>query len=355
MQRTKICLILSRDNRSWILEKIAHRLAEHVKGFGIDAVVEDHPRNDVALNHWMSYAFANEKVGTPSTLFITHVDDPYKQSFLRNLLSNYVDIGICMSKHHADELVLRGIPRESLTFVLPAHDGEISPRRIVIGIMTRLYPDGRKREKFLIKLAEEVRLDAFRFDIFGAGWEKIVPQLEYAGAEVRYYPGTSDYLSDFKEITTNIVKFDYYAYFGMDEGSLGTLDALAAGVKTIITPQGFHADLEGAITHPVITYQDVKEIFMRISEDWHSRVNSVASLTWDEYARRHAIIWKAVARGDRSSIGRLLNNEELTKNQGLATDWQYELRRLSPLRIRSALSHLPILKPLRAIIKGKRL
>jgi hypothetical protein len=103
----------------------------------------------------------------------------------------------------------------------------------------------------LLRLAQTMRLDAFRFEIFGQGWADVIPRLEAAGAEIFYRPGSDDYVADYREMIDHVAGFDYYLYLGRDEGSLGTLDALAAGVKTIITPQGFHVDLPYGITHAV--------------------------------------------------------------------------------------------------------
>ena len=57
-----------------------------------------------------------------------------------------------------------------------------------------------------------------------------------------------------------------YFFFGMDEGSMGFLDALAAGVQTIVTPQGFHLDAKGGITYSGETVSDFVEIFNEIGE-----------------------------------------------------------------------------------------
>jgi hypothetical protein len=351
----KVCIILNDDTKSWIIAKMAQRLVDHAAKFGVEAVISDRPRDDVDLNHWMLYVFANEKLATPSTMLITHVDDPYKLSLVKEEAERYVDVGICMSSHAMAELVHSGVPQDSLTYVLPGHDFAVTPRRIVIGFTTRLYDDGRKREALLLKLASQMRLDAFRFDIFGSGWEKVVPVLEEAGAEVRYFPGTADYQADYRQMIEAIPHFDYYVYLGMDEGSLGTLDALASGVKTIVTPQGFHVDLPGGITHAVTTYEDVKACFAAISEGWHARIAAVRDLTWEEHTRRHAVIWRAVAAGRKASVNDLLVHAQPATSAPFANrDLAFHIRRLSPRRMLSAASHIPALKPLRAWIKGQK-
>lgn len=348
-------IVLHPDNRSWIIEKIALKLQEHASEFGVTATVGEDQRSDVSVNHWMSFAFANVRHMTPATMFITHIDDPFKLSLVKNELVNGVDVGICMSSHMAAELVARGVDAKNLCYVSPAHDGKIIPRRIIIGLTTRLYPDGRKREALLLRLAQKMRLDAFRFDIFGAGWDHVVPVLSAAGAEVRYFPGTPDYQADYNEMMAAIPNFDYYVYLGLDEGSLGTLDALSAGVKTIVTPQGFHVDLPDGMTHPFTSFEDLYQVFINISEERQARINAVKDLTWREYARKHSIIWKAIANDQKEKLPLLLSQGlSVTHPIHPATDSiRFYLRYFNPIRIRSWLSHFPILKPVRAWVKSR--
>jgi len=151
--------------------------------------------------------------------------------------------------------------REKLRYITPAHDGLVIPRRIVIGITSRLRGDKAKREHLLIRLCDTMRLDAFHFEIIGRGWEEVIPRLEAAGARVRYYPGTDDGIEDYRINLERVPLFDYYLYLGFDEGSMGFLDALAAGVPTIVTPQGFHLDINGGVTHAFSNIAELCNIF----------------------------------------------------------------------------------------------
>lgn len=297
-------LIIDGPAADWILGKMARKLAEHVGQFGIVAEVASAPSDDVDINHWMLYfqAWQNYyprpgffdpawKPGAAKhTALITHVDDPVKVRILRRSIPKILDAGICMSRMTVAELGGYGIDPSRLTYVSPAHDGAVTPRRIVVGITSRLYPDGRKREADLIYVARSMRLDAFRFEIFGDGWGDVAEVLRGAGAEVDLEGGKSDYAA----ILARLRNFDYYLYMGWDEGSMGTVDALAAGVKTITTPQGFHLDLPGGITHAFRTARELASVFEMIRDDLESRTNAVRNLTWDEYARKHALIWHSL-------------------------------------------------------------
>lgn len=341
----RVRIVLSPDNASWILEKMAGRLAEGAAANNVAADVASAPDPAADLNHWMSYAFANERHSTPTSMTITHLDDPYKIRMVDRLLRGSVNLGICLSSDHARYLAEYGVPADRLAYVVPGHDFVAKPRPIVIGITTRLYKDGRKREAMLIELARTVDLSPFRFDIFGLGWDTVIDQLKAAGAQVRYFPGTVDFIADYQAIADALPHFDYYLYLGRDEGSLGTLDALAAGVKTIVTPQGFHCDLPGGITHPVWTQEDLNQVFQHLAEERRSLTAAVAPFSWAAYAQAHCRLWSAVVNG------RPIEQPSPAHNYAVAprreSRWDVTLRQFSPFRIRSALSHIPVLKPVR--------
>lgn len=353
----RVRLVLNSENQSWIIEKMAQRLADLVSDFGMIADIADQPDPAADINHWMSYAFANVQHKTPATMLITHLDDPYKIRLVKGELVSGVNVGICLSSHTRDMLIAQGVEPASLAWVVPGHDFVASPRRIVIGITTRLYPDGRKREAMLVKLASKMRLDGFAFRIFGQGWEDIVPVLESSGAQVTYQPGSRDYVADYREIAACLPELDYYLYLGRDEGSLGTLDALAAGVRTIVSPQGFHVDLPNGITHAFWSQDDLESCFKAILAERDARVTSVADCTWKNYARDHAIIWRAILSGNQAGIDSQLSANRNSAIEVIPARGESALdlfsRYFSPYRIRSALSHIPLLKPIRRLLRSR--
>jgi len=299
-------LILHPGNRGWILEKFAARLVENLPNWNIKADVSDRPSAAVDVNHWMLYLhFKGEQV-LHSTISITHIDHPKKLWELKASL-DIVDAGICLSRMTVEDLVRQGIERKKLCYITPAHDGLVSPRRIVIGITSRVYGDGRKREDLLKTLAKSMKLNIFHFEIFGQGWIEIIPYLKSAGATVQYYPDTEDYEQDYKILIDRVPTFDYYLYTGLDEGSMGLFDALAAGVATIVTPQGFHLDIESGITHPFQDVIELREVFAKIAKERQQRVTSVKNLTWKEYARKHAIVWRMILNRQHMNIPDRLN------------------------------------------------
>lgn len=350
----KINLLLNPANRSWIIQKIAERLGDEVRKLGVEISITEVPDPSAHLVHHMSWAFANVLTPQPSTMFITHLDDPFKLNQVKAMLANEVRVGICMSSDTMRQLLTRGCRENSLYFISPAHDGLITPRRIVIGITSRVYADGRKREALLQQVAQKMDLSIFEFRIFGLGWEPTIAVLEASGAKVTYFSETDDYRKDYETLMDTVPTFDHYLYLGMDEGSLGTLDALAAGVSTIVTPQGFHLDLPAGITHPVVTADDLERVFSDIAAPIAMRTAAVAGLTWTAYARRHLDLWRAIVECRELPH---LPDAAFEEHAAVEAFRQHAMsaNALSLRRILSAVSHWPTLRPVRKAIDKFRL
>lgn len=316
----KCHLVLDPHNQGWVIEKMAKRLAEELPQFGWETNTSAEVRTDVPMNHHMMYHHVNERRAPMSTMLITHVDDTEK---VRTVINNLkvVNVGICLCHETVEQLAGHGVSPQQLCYVVPACDHAVQPRRIVMGMTTHLYWDGRKREALLVKLAGEMDLSAFKFEIFGKGWEKVIEQLEKAKAEVEYFPGTVDYVGDYGIMKKRIPCFDYYLYMALDDGSLGTLDALAAGVKTIVPSQGFHRDIPGGITHPFIEYNELKRIFEQLRDERQQRIDSVRHLTWKEYARQHATVWDALLAGQAAEISKLLGQKSVGNTTDNTNNW----------------------------------
>lgn len=351
----RIQIIVSQASSSWIIGKIAQRLGEELRRKGHDAALGPDASDDADVNHWMSYAEVSRRAGRVSTFFITHIDDPYKTSQLARILGDRADLGLCMSSDMMRALIDWGLPAERLWWVLPAHDAPRDPRRIRIAITTRLYADGRKREDFLLRLASEADLSPFHFGISGEGWEKVIPSLRRAGAEVEYLTGSADYQADHAAILEMMKGCDYYLYLGMDEGSLGTVDALALGIDPIVTPQGFHLDLGEAIEHWVEKYEEFRDLMFELAVSRGKRLDSVRNWSWENYAEEHVLIWKSLIDGNndmRKVVGGRDNRSDTKAGRGFhglsRRTWaNHYSRYFSPSRALDGLVQLPWIQWLR--------
>ncbi len=327
----RINLVLPPSAQGGILEKFALRLQENAAALGHSVQIMDDPDPSAEINHWMIYHVVAGKPVNGSFL-ITHVDSVYRLQMIRRALKT-TTLGICLSNETRNFLTEKGIPSNRTCYIVPGTDARAKPRRLVIGLTTHIYENHCKREDVLLDAVKNIPLDLIRFEIFGKGWEHIIPKLESRGAEVVWEKPSADYLDDYQKITQRLPYFDYYLYMGMDEGSMGFLDALAAGVPTIVTPQGFHLDIPNGITYPFYSADQLADILKQLQDEKQARADSVKEHTWLEYSRRHVLLWQAILDGYTGDFQTLLPDkpsgyaglriDERTKRE---EDWKFYTR-----------------------------
>lgn len=294
--------IVNYDGGGWILTKFAQRLKEHLSVLGVEAEIgEIDPNADI--NHHIPFHPYMAFEGLNETLMITHVDTLQKVELIRSQLET-ARMGICMSKDTLNYLARMGIPREKLCYINPAHDGNMQPKKYVIGITHRCYDsyDLRKRATALLDMLEGVNPLYFKFKIMGSGWEKIVVEMQNRGFEVDYF---NDF--DYAQYHELVPSLDFYLYFGFDEGSMGYLDALSAGVKTIVTPQGYHLDVDNGIDYSCCTIDQFTSVLYDLQYEREKRIASVADWTWENYAKKHIEIWEYLLR--KKPLSKLYQNQ----------------------------------------------
>lgn len=322
----KVHIVCYEDVHGWILGKFALKLQEHLRPLGIAATISKQPDPQADLNHHIIYYDYDGRRTTTETVMVTHIDTDWKRERLRQQLINAA-MGICMSAETVDNLAAAGLPREKLCFVNPGHDDVMRPRPTVVGITSKVQPSGCKREGMLLELAQRISPDEYQFRIMGAGWEEHVKQLRLAGFTVDYWNAFNR-----DEYLKLIPGLDYYLYLGMDEGSMGFVDALAAGVPTIVTTQGYHLDAPGGITHGFADAPELLRIFESIARDKRLRRLAVADWTWPEYAKRHLALWRyllAKQAGDKlaealraplAKMGVLVRGADFAGNQACVVE-----------------------------------
>ncbi len=295
-ERYRLNINLVYDNDGWILGKFATKLEQELVKLGqnVTLSIDEDPEADI--NHYISYLSCRDIPGctdTVRTAMVTHVDNDYKKDLI-SLQCKHDLTEICMSRDTRDKLISWGIEPSKVCYVNPAHDNEMVPRKIILGITNNSYSgdvDLRKNDELILEVMRRVDANSFKLWIMGRGWETIVEKLKDIGVEVDYY---NDFDRDiyYKMMPT----LDYWIYYGFDEGAMGYLDALSAGVKTIVTPQGYHLDAKNGMTYACSTIDDFVGVLEKIDGERKIIINSVKDWTWDEYARKHLEIWQYLTR-----------------------------------------------------------
>ncbi len=303
-------IIIASEEKSWILGKFASCVFDELQRMGVKAVISDRFNSDADINHFFTPNITDKADGN-TTFMITHVDTALKLEQIKSAVSKGA-VGICMSKETRDRLIANGVPANRVCYINPAQDGQIKPRKVLLGITHRVYKDNRKRETMLIDIFKQVNTELFKLVIMGAGWEEVISVLSKLGLEVEYYPEF-----DKEKYNELMVNLDFYCYFGFDEGSMGYLDAVAAGVGTIVTPQGYHLDTKAEITYSVNTVEDVVTVLNQIGVKREQSIQFAQSWTWNTYALKHLELWKYLLQAEPM--------ESILKTRGLYIDGIYSL------------------------------
>lgn len=311
----KINIVTPGPESGWIIYKFGKTVYDTLIEMGYDATISDEFDPKADINHYfqpntIGYS-KTTKVNDRTTFMITHIDTALKLDQIIELTKKGA-VGVCMSKETKDRLIANGVRANRICYINPAQDGMIQPKKVTLGFTYRIYSDNRKRDNIILDACEGVNPDCFRFAIMGAGWEEIVKQLEEKGFEVEYYPEF-----DKQKYNELMPTFDYYCYFGFDEGSMGYLDAMAAGVGTIITPQGYHLDTGIDITYPVCTVEDIRNALLNIQAKREKYFNFAKTWTWENYVKKHIELWKYILKNEELSV--------LLSNRGKYTDGIFSL------------------------------
>ena len=308
--------IICHGQKGWIISKFASRLKEALERKNIRVDIGPIPDPAADINHWTEFNMVEPfpfNLDNTDTVMITHIT--HKDHLDRvKMLTDNGKLGICMSKDTMDTLVSWGVPRENLCYVTPAQDGVIKVKKYVIGITHKNHPDNRKRKTALIDICGEISPEFFTLKIMGSGWEEQVQELEQMGFEVEYHSRF-----DYEKYTELMQTIDLFLYWGKDEGTMGFLDAVAAGAETLVTPQGFHLDVKNGITYPCDTVRDFIDVLKHKQRIKEERIKSVRNLTWDRYAEKHIKIWKFLLGS--------ISEEEFYENQHLYEDGEFSVFR----------------------------
>jgi hypothetical protein len=275
--------------------RVCDRLAAELPSFGVEVTTAPRASPAAAVNHYLGAQRPDAPAQGLSTA-VMPAGSACEDCAAALELARSFDGVVCLTGADAAVLAREGGDPVRVCWATPGHDAATESRRIVIGLTTRLRRDGAKRENVLLEAIGPLTLEDFRFRIIGQGWEPVIPRLEALGAQVDYFGGTQDVDADYNVNLEWVPTFDYYMYLGCDEGSMGFYDALAAGVGTIVTPQGYHLDAGIGIDHEFFTARELRAILFSLGEERRRRIACVRHLTWAAFAERHAAFWRGLLR-----------------------------------------------------------
>lgn len=261
-----------------ILSKYARMMERELIDLGHEVTISGKPEK-ADVNHHINFISYTPSGGKDTTM-ITHVSgdksltEKEKIAMVKEQLKT--SHGICMNEVIKEKLVKAGCDPKKLSVSGHAHDS-IPRRPTLIAILTNLYPDGRKREKYFTDLIKSIENKDFIFRIMGKGWMSVLDPLRKKKIQVQW---TDKFMADLYQQL--LCTSDYLLYMG-DEDSLAqsVIDAKQAGLRIIAPPQ---KELE--VEYPFRNQAELNAIFKRMTE------NPVKDWTWENYTKNHLKVWE---------------------------------------------------------------
>lgn len=293
----KINIVLPlKDN--WIFQDIANNLRKELKKKNY-VVISKYPKKNFDVYHHISYLNCNYKkiyINKINTTLVTHIDSINKFIILLKL-NKYIDNYIVQSKDTQEKLKKYINKKKLKVIYFPAND-LIPVKKINLGYFANRYSDGRKNENILENTLKKLDPNFIRLTIIGSSWKENINRYKKLGFEINY-------IKKFiiKKYIKIISTIDYLIYLGFDEGSLSFMDALRAGIKTIVTHQGFQKDFGKYNDYKIknIRY-DFEKIITKIQKEIKSKVNFSKKFTYKYLSQRHLEVWKKIKKKNLKNL-----------------------------------------------------
>lgn len=145
--KLKINIIYKNDG--WILGNSRKNCKKKLMKLGQKVNITEEEDSSSDINHYVFYGDLThflDRTDLVRTVMVTHIDSLMKKDLIKYQTQNGA-VGICMSSDTTNKLVAWGIPRDKICYINPAQDGEIKPRKIVLGITNRCYHRNDFRKK----------------------------------------------------------------------------------------------------------------------------------------------------------------------------------------------------------------
>ena len=179
--------------RVGIFADILKRHQRYAYQYGIELVASEEPIVNADLYH---YHRPNKCIKFKSNSVLTQhfdIDDPYQKINQDDYLQKIMSCKkiICLNKRDYTRFNVLGFDS---TLIEHGVDTGLNWKKtkycselVNIAVVARRYPDGRKGEQYLVKLAKKLDRQRFGFIFFGSGWFSIVLKLRLLGFRVKYY------------------------------------------------------------------------------------------------------------------------------------------------------------------------
>ncbi|MBD3676026.1 MAG: glycosyltransferase family 4 protein [Planctomycetaceae bacterium] len=185
----------------------------------------------------------------------------------------------------------------------PLRKRVVASKKFNIGIVGRCYPDGRKGERLVPHIVNQLPEGKFRISIVGVGWEKIINKLQACNVDVEYQESVS-----FDELKAFCADFDVFLCTSdLEGGPLPLLETMSLGITPVSSPVGLSRDLlagtglgylfpkGNAAACARILSKLISGKYPMISPE---RLRAAAThLSWENAARGYEALYSAIEKG----------------------------------------------------------
>lgn len=287
-----IQLIADPGKAGWVFGKIARRVQRELETRGLNVQIVGKPEGNSDVVFWLYFrtpGILESEMGNYSTrlksTYVTHVDNSVKLAQIKKLRRAGIDM-VFLSPSHSNEISSMLSLANPFASVLLGTD-LVEPERKMqmrIGLFSNRYADGRKNEKWLLSLAQEVDLKHCEFVFIGTGWGEIGNILENAGTQVEIYDDVQHPYPSYSDFPLFYDSLDLYLNLGFDEGAMGAIDAYVLGTKLLISRQGYHEDFVLDDSSFFSDYHEFKEKFIAILDAHRTHQENIKKWSWSNCA-----------------------------------------------------------------------
>jgi len=269
------------EKPGWIMHRKAQEIKSHMSMNSV-RINEDWP--DADIHYYINYGYYNSRPISGITIAnFTHYDPDFlADKFVQ--VARQVDHCIAVSEQTAEVLRNLGIPDSSISTILVGADTAFTPK-LVVGIVGRIYPGGRKGEDIVKTLLDDPEImDKVRIVSSKDGWQTPVWHFE----DMADFYRAVDYLLVPSRIEGGPVPF---------------MEALACGTLSVapeigVIPQFPH------ISYPVGDTKALKKTLLDLADQHLLQRKFLTSrmkgLDWHHWAFEHELVFRKLSGRERN-------------------------------------------------------
>jgi len=279
VRRPKVRIITEKPG--WIMHRKGEEIAKYMGGAKIN---EDY--HDADIHYYINYGYFNRRPANGLVVAnFTHYDpDHLSDKFIS--VAHEVDHCVAVSEETAKVLVSFGIPRSKISVILVGADRSFVPK-LTVGIVGRVYPNGRKGDDIVAELLRDTQL---------LEQVNIVSSSEGWGTPVWQFADKADF---YRAIDYLLVPSR------LEGGPVPFMEALACGTMAIAPEIGVIPEFPH-ISYPIGDTESLKSILAELAQE-HRRqrkflTGKMKGLDWEGWAMRHDRLFRSLLLGRSESI-----------------------------------------------------